>query len=131
VSEILRARVISLPDAEAVGAAAPLKANGGTYGTFDHGHGAPGLRGGFMSNPPPKGGWVTYVKSFKVGVVLIQANWRFSFLIYGRVRIGIYRVSWCFVSVCCCFSDLPDSSAFDGWTGCQCIDSEAIGYCHG
>ena len=74
VSEILRIRTISVPDAEVASADASLKANGsgGRYGTFDgaasaHGaHGA-GLFGGYGSNPPPKGGWITYVKSFKVG----------------------------------------------------------------
>jgi hypothetical protein len=100
VSEILRVRPISVPDAEVAGAAAALKANGGAYGTFDHGHaGGPGLRGGFMSNPPPKGGWITYVKSFKVGTALAEADWRFSFLIYGRVQIDIYRASCCSASV--------------------------------
>jgi hypothetical protein len=99
VSEILRVRPISVPDAEVAGAAAPLKANGGSYGTFDHGHAGPGLRGGFMSNPPPKGGWITYVKSFKVLHPLVEANCRFSSLICGRVQIGIYKESCCSASV--------------------------------
>ena len=70
ISEIQRNRPISLPDAEAT-PRQPLKpnANGSTthYGTFDYGPTHPHAgRGGFGSNPPPQGGWVTYVKSFKV-----------------------------------------------------------------
>jgi hypothetical protein len=68
ISEIQRNRPISLPDTEAT-PQQPLKINGSTtqYGTFDaaptHPHHG---RGGFGSNPPPQGGWVTYIKSFKV-----------------------------------------------------------------
>jgi hypothetical protein len=69
ISEIQRNRPISLPDTEAT-PRQPLKANanGSTqYGTFDAGPTHPHSgRGGFGSNPPPQGGWVTYVKSFKV-----------------------------------------------------------------
>jgi len=68
ISEILRIRPISLPIVEEE-AQAPLKANGATsqYGTFDSGPTHPHLgRGGFGSNPPPQGGWITYVKSFRV-----------------------------------------------------------------
>ena len=68
ISEILRIRPISLPTSEEE-AQAPLKANGGTsqYGTFDSGPTGPHSgRGGFGSNPPPQGGWITYVKSFRV-----------------------------------------------------------------
>ena len=67
ISEILRSRPISLPDSEA-SAQAPLKVNGSAqYGTFDSGPTHPHSgRGGFGSNPPPQGGWVTYLRSFKV-----------------------------------------------------------------
>ena len=68
ISEILRIRPISLPTSEEE-AQAPLKANGGAsqYGTFDSGPTGPHSgRGGFGSNPPPQGGWITYVKSFRV-----------------------------------------------------------------
>jgi hypothetical protein len=67
ISEILRSRPISLPDSEA-SAQAPLKVNGSAqYGTFDSGPTHPHSgRGGFGSNPPPQGGWVTYIRSFKV-----------------------------------------------------------------
>jgi hypothetical protein len=67
ISEIQRNRPISLPDTEAT-ARQPLKVNGSTqYGTFDSGPTHPHSgRGGFGSNPPPQGGWVTYIKSFKV-----------------------------------------------------------------
>jgi hypothetical protein len=67
ISEILRSRPISLPDSEA-SAQAPLKATGSAqYGTFDAGPTHPHSgRGGFGSNPPPQGGWVTYLRSFKV-----------------------------------------------------------------
>jgi hypothetical protein len=67
VSEILRVRPISVLDEEA---REPLKANGSThYGTFDAGPTGPHSgRGGFGSNPPPTGGWVTYIRSFKVVV---------------------------------------------------------------
>lgn len=65
VSEILRIRPISLPDFEAN---APLKANGtSAYGTFDSEPSHPHSRyGGFGSNPPPTGGWITYIRSFRV-----------------------------------------------------------------
>jgi hypothetical protein len=68
LSEINRARPISLPDAGATTQA--LKTNGSThYGTFDSGPTHPHSgRGGFGTNPPPQGGWVTYLKSFKVGI---------------------------------------------------------------
>ena len=76
VSEILRIRPISLPDTES-DPVQPLKRNGSaTYGTFDsnpvyaHGH---GLRGS-GSNPPPQGGWITYVKSFKVVMSLYVSD---------------------------------------------------------
>lgn len=67
ISEILRVRLISLPDFEA-GAREPLKTNGEThYGTFDAGPTHPHSgRGGFGSNPPPQGGWMAYIQSFKV-----------------------------------------------------------------
>ena len=70
ISEILRIRPISLPPTEEE-AQAPLKANGALsqYGTFDSGPTHPHSgRGGFGSNPPPEGGWLTYVKSFKVNL---------------------------------------------------------------
>lgn len=95
VSEILRIRPISFPDYEAD---APfLKANGSTshYGTFDAGPTHPHSgRGGFGSNPPPSGGWITYVKSFKVTSLEISNVdvFRCSFHICGLVQIDIYRV---------------------------------------
>jgi hypothetical protein len=66
ISEVLRTRPISLPDSEAT--AQPLKSNGAAhYGTFDAGPAHPHSgRGGFGSNPPPQGGWITYIRSFKV-----------------------------------------------------------------
>lgn len=69
ISEILRIRPISLATAAEEEARAPLKANGNAsqYGTFDAGPTHPHSgRGGFGSNPPPQGGWVTYIKSFRV-----------------------------------------------------------------
>ena len=65
ISEILQLRPISLPDTEAD---QPLKTNGDIqYGTFDSGPTHPHSgRGGFGSNPPPTGGWITYLRSFKV-----------------------------------------------------------------
>jgi len=112
VSEILRVRPISVPDVEVAAASTLLKANGNgnRYGTFDgappaHGaHGA-GIHGGFGSNPPPKGGWITYVRSFKVGLIRFSADSRCSSHICGRVPIGICKVSWSFVSVRCFFHE--------------------------
>ena len=69
VSEILRIRPLSLPTLEDQAAQTLLKANGNAsqYGTFDAGPTHPHSgRGGFSSNPPPQGGWVTYIKSFRV-----------------------------------------------------------------
>ena len=65
ISEILTIRPISLPDNEVDQL---LKTNGNThYGTFDFGQAHHrGGRGGFGSNPPPTGGWITYVRSFQV-----------------------------------------------------------------
>ena len=72
ISEILRIRPIGLPDSEAE---QPLKTNDDIhYGTFDSGQAHHHGRGGFGSNPPPTGGWITYIRSFKVpsrGVQLI------------------------------------------------------------
>ena len=72
IAEILRIRPIGLPDTEAD---QPLKTNGNIqYGTFDRGHAHHHGQGGFGSNPPPTGGWITYLRSFKVrsrGVQLI------------------------------------------------------------
>jgi hypothetical protein len=67
ILEILRTRPISLPDSEATAQSA-LKANGNSeYGTFDAGPTHPHSgRGGFGSNPPPQGGWITYIRSFQV-----------------------------------------------------------------
>lgn len=67
ISEIHRTRPISLPDTEA-NPQGSSKANGSThYGTFDY---VPSRhhfgRGGGGTNPPPKGGWITYVRSFQV-----------------------------------------------------------------
>ena len=66
ISEISRTRPLSIPDAES--STQPLKTNGSThYGTFDAGPTHPHAgRGGFGTNPPPQGGWITYLKSFKV-----------------------------------------------------------------
>ena len=70
ISEILRVRPISLPDFEAE-AQERLKPNGSShYGTFhaapSHAHHGGHGGGGFGSNPPPQGGWITYIRSFKV-----------------------------------------------------------------
>jgi hypothetical protein len=73
ISEILRIRSVNSPDTEAD---QPLKTNGNIdYGTFDSGraHHRSGWSG-FASNPPPTGGWITYLRSFQVrshGVQLI------------------------------------------------------------
>jgi hypothetical protein len=80
VSEILRIRPISLPDFEAN---ALLKANGtNAYGTFDSGPAHPHY-GGFGSNPPPTGGWITYVRSFRV----------IHFPLKCRAYVGLFSTS--------------------------------------
>jgi hypothetical protein len=65
ISEILTIRPISLPNAEADQL---LKTNRNIeYGTFDIGQAYHrGGRGGSGSNPPPTGGWITYIRSFQV-----------------------------------------------------------------
>jgi len=100
ISEVARTRPISLPDAEATPSQA-LKTNGSAhYGTFDAGPTHPHAgRGGFGTNPPPQGGWVTYIKSFKVQLIEKFVDIRSSFRIYGQVQIDISRGQWSFVSV--------------------------------
>jgi hypothetical protein len=87
ISEIQRNRPISIPDTEAT-PQQPLKANGSTqYGTFDSGPTHPHAgRGGYGSNPPPQGGWVTYIKSFKVFM-----NWKYEVDVTGVLSASVAR----------------------------------------
>ena len=64
ISEILTIRPISLPDIEADRL---LKTDENTdYGTFDFGQAHRRGWGGGGTNPPPTGGWITYLRSFRV-----------------------------------------------------------------
>jgi len=100
LSEINRTRLISLPDTES-NPSQPLKTNGSAhYGTFDSGPTHPHAgRGGFGTNPPPQGGWVTYIKSFRVLLSGPRCSRRSSSLIYGQVRTVTSRELWSSASV--------------------------------
>jgi hypothetical protein len=77
ISEISHAIPISLPDQEShvQSSTQPLKQNGvAQYGTFDAGPPRANGGHGLGANPPPQGGWISYIRSFQVSRAIMSAN---------------------------------------------------------